>query len=157
MHRETVKHIGRIASRFEVLAVQGLQIVAVSIVFVGILVRYLPIGSAAMTWTEEAGRLVLVWLGFLGLGVVHRMNAHYRLTFFIQRLSPTARFATGIVSNVLIIAVMGIILKSTIDLCQQDISLVTLNLQWPLILIDIPLAVGSGLVILYSIAKMILK
>lgn len=40
----------------------------------------------SLVWTEETSRILMVWLGFLGIAIGFRERAHIAIEFFVQRL-----------------------------------------------------------------------
>lgn len=45
----------------------------------------------SLFWSEELGRLFLVWLTFVGASVAYRRGAHIGIEFFVERLGPRLR------------------------------------------------------------------
>lgn len=53
----------------------------------------------SLFWSEELGRLTLVWLTFLGASVAYKRRAHVGLDFLVRRLPPgLQRVLAGLVS-----------------------------------------------------------
>ncbi len=42
-------------------------------------------------WAEEVGRILLVWITFLGASAAFKRKAHMGVDLFVQRLSPSTR------------------------------------------------------------------
>lgn len=56
------------------------------LVFVNVVCRY--VFNFSLIWVEELTRYMMVWLGFLGSGLVLRIGAHVAVDFFQDLLSP---------------------------------------------------------------------
>jgi len=50
----------------------------------------------SLFWSEELGRLLLIWLTFLGASVAYRRGAHIGLDVLAARLGPGARRAARV-------------------------------------------------------------
>ena len=58
------------------------------LVFVNVVCRY--VFNFSLIWVEELTRYMMVWLGFLGSGLVLRFGAHVAVDFFQDLLPPGA-------------------------------------------------------------------
>ena len=58
------------------------------LVFVNVVCRY--VFNFSLIWVEELTRYMMVWLGFLGSGLVLRFGAHVAVDFFQDLLPPRA-------------------------------------------------------------------
>ncbi|WP_448384642.1 TRAP transporter small permease [Desulfosoma sp.] len=47
----------------------------------------------SLFWSEEVGRILLVWITFLGATVAYRRKAHVGIDVAVRRLAPAARRA----------------------------------------------------------------
>lgn len=54
-----------------------------------VLCRYVL--NHSIFWAEEVGRILLVWITFLGGSVAFKRRAHMGVEFFVQRLSASGR------------------------------------------------------------------
>lgn len=71
------------------LAEWTLAVVAMTMVSVIGLQVFFRYGlNNSLFWSEELGRLLLVWLTFLGASVAYRRGAHVGVDIFVARLSP---------------------------------------------------------------------
>lgn len=73
--------------------------------------------NQSLFWSEEVGRILLVWITFLGATVAYRRKAHVGIDVAVRRLAPAARRAlerlllglSGVFFLVLIVYGMGFI------------------------------------------------
>jgi TRAP-type transport system small permease protein len=50
----------------------------------------------SLFWSEEVGRICLVWLSFLGATAAYRRGAHIGIGFFVEKLPQRLRFGLRI-------------------------------------------------------------
>src|SRR4051794_24158323 len=72
--------------RFVVVVLMALMCV---IVLAGVFWRYV-LGDA-LSWTEEAGRYTMIWLGFLAVGPALREGGHVAVDAILNRMPGGAR------------------------------------------------------------------
>lgn len=75
--------------------------------FSNIVLRYFF--NYSITWTEEMSRFLFVWLIFLGAIGALKDGNHLGFTSFVQGLPQTAKKICYLVSNVLMVACLGIL------------------------------------------------
>src|SRR5215813_4766954 len=119
-----------VASLPEVLA--GLLLVAVTILlFLQTAFRYVlfvPIG-----WAEEAARIGLIWLTFLGATVCSRRGLHSRFTILFDRVPLPLRRGMGALSDLVTLLFAGIMVVKGWDMVQHS-----WYERW--IMLDVPMA-----------------
>ncbi|WP_028659188.1 TRAP transporter small permease [Nocardioides insulae] len=54
-------------------------------------------------WSEETGRVLLVWIGFLSAGIGFREGAHIALSFVVDRMPAVVRTVLGRFAQLLIL------------------------------------------------------
>lgn len=108
---ENTKFLQRLRGRIA----QGVNILGCSIllsitglVFVQVVLR--KFFNAPLAWPEEMVRIFLVWASFLGAFVAMHQKKHLMLSVVVSRLTPVKRKVLKILTNVLILVVMGIFL-----------------------------------------------
>jgi len=128
---------GAAAGAFRMVAslpeiVSGLLLIAVTVLlFLQTAFRYVlfvPIG-----WAEEAARIGLIWLTFLGATVCSRRGLHSRFTILFDRAPPGLRRGMGALSDLVTLLFAGIMVVKGWDMVQQS-----RYERW--IMLDIPMA-----------------
>jgi TRAP-type C4-dicarboxylate transport system permease small subunit len=76
----------------------------VVVVFLQILARY--VFKAPLVWTEEVARFAFIWLAFVGVAVTERQNAHFRITFLVEKAPPRLRYAIWALVELCILATL---------------------------------------------------
>jgi TRAP-type C4-dicarboxylate transport system permease small subunit len=61
----------------------------------------------SLFWSEELGRILLVWLTFLGATVAYRRGAHLGVDSLVHRLPPRARAGAGAAAHLVCLALFA--------------------------------------------------
>jgi TRAP-type C4-dicarboxylate transport system permease small subunit len=146
----TPKHTGRIevwlvaVNRWLVIA---LMAVMATLVFANVVSRYLF--SYSIIWVEELTRYMMVWVGFMGSGLVLRYGAHIAVDVF-QDLLP-ARAAQAL--RALIVVVLAVVFASMAWLGFQYVGFAwdqeTPVLNWNIGIVYLAIPVGSVLMLVH--------
>jgi TRAP-type C4-dicarboxylate transport system permease small subunit len=105
-----------------------LLLVMVAISALQVLVRYVPPESVDLFWTEEASRLLLIWLTFWGAAVLQRTNDHMALSVVADALPRAARAVILVIVDIIVVITLGILAwygfqAASVSLMQQTIGL----------------------------------
>lgn len=92
--------VDRIYRMFEHLLVLGLAVMAL-MVFANVVLRY--VFNSGLTLTEEVGRLIFVWLTFLGSIVALRQGTHLGMDSVIRRLPHGAKVGCFVLSHLMML------------------------------------------------------
>ena len=87
--------------------VAGLMAALLVLVFCAVIFRYL-LGSP-LTWSEELGRLCLVWVSFLGSYLAHRRGQHVAVTFIREKLPAICQRWISTALVLLLLAFLGVL------------------------------------------------
>ena len=116
-----------------------LMAILVVIVVAGVFFRYV-LGSS-IPWSEEIGRYLMVWLGFLGASLALREGLHVGVELMVQRVPPRVAawlsgLARGLVAGFLfIVTYSGISLVA--NLWDQVSPVAGLRMTWPYLAIPL--------------------
>ncbi|PKR78205.1 hypothetical protein CEY16_00135 [Halalkalibacillus sediminis] len=127
-----------------------------AIVFVTILqVVFRFVFDSPLTWTDEIGRFLLIWVVFLGVGVVSFDDKHLAVNMLQENMSPKVHLITTQIMRLIIIVFLVIVIYTSIDV----VRVAHLNSTGAL---DIPYSfwrgaapVGSALMIIFTILRSI--
>ena len=78
-------------------AIASLMFVMMGLTFTQVVARYLMHHS--LSWSEEVGRYVFVWISFLGLAAAFRSGAHVALDILSDMLAPAPRRVLAIINT----------------------------------------------------------
>jgi TRAP-type C4-dicarboxylate transport system permease small subunit len=88
----------------------------------------------ALSWTDELGRYMMIWVGFFGCYLAARDNSHVGVEMFVQLFKPGARKVFHIAARLVVIAFLVIILAKS----GEQLSLLGIQKSSAL---EIPMAV----------------
>ncbi len=54
----------------------------------------------SLFWSEELGRMLLVWISFLGATVAYKRDAHIGIDFLVRKLSDSVRSRIKIITDI---------------------------------------------------------
>ena len=128
------------------LLVMALMAVLVVVVVASVLFRYVLLSP--LSWSEEVGRYLMIWVGFLAASIAIQQGMHVGIDFVLQWVgSGTAawlrRLARGLTALfLLIVTVYGFVL--VVGLWNQWSPVLQFRMTWPYLAIP----VGSLLMLL---------
>ncbi|MBU0462064.1 MAG: TRAP transporter small permease [Proteobacteria bacterium] len=100
----TSKWLDRLASWMVILFLSFMVIVTTT----GVISRY---GfNSALSWSEELGRYLLVWISFLGATLATYKESHIGISLVFDRFPIRGQFWVGVIVDIIIILFMGSIL-----------------------------------------------
>ena len=108
------------SARILVTVFMGLMCV---VVLFGVFCRYI-LGDA-LTWTEEASRYLMIWLGFLATGLALREGGHVAVDTFLNRLTGRARRFGVMFIRLLALSFLAVVIIAGIFLLQRVSTQIT--------------------------------
>ena len=99
------------------------------IVPAGVFFRYLL--NAALSWTDELGGFLLVWMTFLGCVVALDRGTHLDFDFLALKLPPRARRLAALVCDLALAALLVVILVNGIAISQRLMSQTAVSVPLP--------------------------
>ena len=120
-----------------------------------VIVRYLLSDTITMPWTEEFGRLVMVWGALWGAAQLQRSDDHISMSVIYDQLPPRAQFAVRLFGDAVTLAVLVPVVwygwKAAVAL---DI-MYTIALGLPLSVFAYPIPVAGGLIVLHTVSLIV--
>lgn len=111
----------------------------VVIVVASVLFRYVLLSP--LTWSEEVGRYVMIWVGFLAASIAVRQGLHVGVDFVVQWVRPgIATWLRGLARGativfLLIVTGYGFVLVT--NLWEQWSPVMDIRMTWPYLAIPI--------------------
>ncbi len=140
----------RLAEALMVLALAGMVIA----VFVNVVLRY--VFHTSIVSYEEISRLLFVWLVAIGAIVAAFEGSHLGFDLVTSRVGPAARRVLFWLSQLLVLACMGLLLSGSWDQVQAGLNSFSTVLGYPLALgaaATLVLAVGLIVVTLRDLRR----
>lgn len=142
-------------SKFLESAISLILILLTLVVIYNAMARFLPIDPTQMAWTEEIGRLLLLWLGFVGAGLITREEKHFVIDLFTRRMGGRTRLLWQLLGDVLTIAFLAILIRETIPVVIDQMGQITSGaVEMPLGFFSLSLLVGIFIMIFYVIKNL---
>jgi TRAP-type transport system small permease protein len=92
----------------------GLLIVVVAVVFINVVGRYFF--HAPLRWSDEVAQFLFLWLAYLGALAALMGGRHYSFPNLIDMLPAKARLAVKTLSDLLVLAMLGILVWTGVQL-----------------------------------------
>jgi tripartite ATP-independent transporter DctM subunit len=124
-----------------------------SVVLTDVTIRFLL--TQSLLWSEEASKLCLTTLAFLGGALAYRAGHHTAIQFVTNFFSAGAREATAIAIDTFILCCGLIALYVSFDLLAVANQALTPILQISTAWIVLPFNVGFAMIVLFAIERLI--
>jgi len=127
--------------------------ILVLVVLIAVFFRYV-LGNS-LPWSEEVGRYLSVWVGFLGASVALSKRIHIGVDYFVDRLPRKQRRLLKLISETTILILLGIISFYGIELVvfqiPQKSPALLISMFWPYL--SVP--VGTLLMMIQGLSLLI--
>ncbi|MXU66012.1 TRAP transporter small permease subunit [Rhodobacteraceae bacterium KN286] len=145
------KLLDAIATACRVLT--GLSLVILTVIF-GWLVFGRYVLNATPTWVEQAALLLVMTIAFIGAAVGVHENAHLSVSVFRGLVPAPVRTAFVIVTDLAMAGFGGLMLVYGAKLTAFKWGSMIPLIQLPEGLRSLPLTIGGGLILLFSLAHL---
>lgn len=88
----------------------------------------------ALSWTDEIGRYMMIWVGFFGCYLAARDNSHAGVQMFVDLFKPNVRHVFHVVARLVVITFLILILTKS----GEQLSLLSIQKSSAL---EIPMAI----------------
>lgn len=152
-----IRHFFSTASAWLDRAVSGLVValltVMVAVTTAGVVSRY---GfNSALSWSEELGRYLLVWISFLGAGLATYRGSHIGISILFDRLPKKARQWLVVFTDGVIVLFMGAVLAGGIKTLPMIHVRTAPTLSVPMSLPYLIMPVATGIIIFHILARLV--
>lgn len=132
-----------------VIALMLLAIVVVTILQV--ILRF--VFNQPLTWPDELGRFLLIWLVFIGAAVVSFDDRHLGVEVIQEKMSPKVKLISSMILRALIMVFLFITIYSSIDLIRIAHTQTSAALEIPDSYWRAAAPVGAALMIFYILIR----
>lgn len=127
-----------------------LVLVMVAAATLQIIVRYFDIAAFDLHWTEELGRLALVWAAFWGAACLQRLDDHIRMTALYDYIPDKGKAVFRILGDVTTLAVLVLIVWFGWQTARNLDIMMTIALGVPLSVFAYPVPIAGALMMIYT-------
>lgn len=103
---QMTKKIVSVLNRIEEVALVGMFAVMVGIIFVQVIMRY--IFNNSLSWSEELGKFLFVWISWIGISIGARRGEHIKITMFVDKFGHKGQHIANIISEIIVIGICGV-------------------------------------------------
>lgn len=147
------KKIISIFNRLEDIALVLMFLAMVLIIFVQVIMRY--VFNDSLSWSEELGKFLFVWLSWFGISIGARRNEHIRITMFLNKLSFRATKVAAIAAELVVIGICAVTFYYGVSLVIGQAGVryagIKISMSWGYLSV----VVGCGLMILRSVVGIV--
>ena len=154
--------LGRIEKTINRLTVIGAVVGGVFTGVMTVIVGYAVVGryvfSRPLGWSEEISMYLMVWAVFLGAAYTLKEEAHIGVDILISKLKPEIRKIFLLFHYVVGIIVFSILFYKGIEMVALSLKMGSrsMAIEFPLCIAHLAVPVGSAILILQCIHKLIL-
>ena len=120
----------------------------------GVFARYFM--NEALAWSEEVARYSMVWLSFIGGGLVFRRGGHIAIDVLVRKLPDgiIKHLVFGI-TQLVILCFLGVVFWKGLEMLGQSAFMTTPALQMSMVVPYAAIPVGAALMIYHLMAAAI--
>ncbi|MGB7180566.1 MAG: TRAP transporter small permease [Burkholderiaceae bacterium] len=107
--------------------------------------------NSALSWAEESGKYLMVWLTFLGAPIALREFGHINIDVLVKIIPPRMQQFMHLLVNLIICFTMSIVLWKGLGFAEQGARQVASSFNLSMFWLYISVPVGSALTILVAI------
>src|ERR1700732_499 len=130
-----------------------LVIAEIVILFAGVVSRYGL--HSPLIWSDELASILFLWLAMLGASVAFRRSEHMRMTAIVASAKPAMRAYLDVVATSAALAFLLLIAWPAYEYAYEESFITTPALQIPNVWRAAALPVGTGLMALFALLRLV--
>ena len=91
----------------------------VAAIFLQIIMRF--VFNNSLSWSEELGKFIFVWISWLGISIGERRREHIRITLIVDKLSVKWKKIFEIIANILLLGILFVTLYYAVILVNLSL------------------------------------
>ncbi len=123
-----------------------LMLAMMGVIFSQVVARY--VFHHSLSWSEEVGRYIFVWISFLGMAAAFKAGSHVALDLLIKYLRGVSRKTLELINGALVVVLSSALFAGGVKLfflgMRQKSPALKLPMNWVYIVVPV-----SGLILLY--------
>lgn len=121
----------------------------VLVIFIQVIMRYCFNNS--LSWSEELGKFLFVWLSWIGISIGAKRGEHIKISILVDKLHPYAANAADILSDIIVVGICAVTAYYGISLVMSQAGVhysgIKISMAWGYLAV----ALGCILMILRSL------
>ncbi|MDF2546769.1 MAG: transporter [Anaerosolibacter sp.] len=122
----------------------------VGIIFFQVIMRY--VFNNSLSWSEELGKFLFVWLSWLGISIGHRRKEHIKITLLVDKLPYKLKKLAEAITELILIVICGITLYYGVIMINIQVNVpyagIKISTAWGYL----SLVLGCGIFIIRAVA-----
>ncbi|SFD88730.1 TRAP-type C4-dicarboxylate transport system, small permease component [Lentibacillus persicus] len=132
-------------------------VLLLAIVFITLLqVFFRFVLDSPLVWTDELSRFLLIWMVFLGAGIVSFDDKHLAVNVLQENMPPRIKLISDLIVRSVIVIFLGILIYTSIDIVAAAHYNRSGALEIPFSYWRVSITVGSILMIGYTVLRSVL-
>lgn len=140
-------------NRFEDILLIAMFVAMVAIIFMQVIMRYAFNNS--LSWSEELGKFLFVWLSWVGISIGARRREHIKITMLIDKLPYRIARSMDVLVELILIGICGITAYYGVTLVFSQVGThyagIRISMSWGYLAV----VIGCVLMMIRSIVTMI--
>ncbi len=104
-----------------------------------------------LAWMTELGEFLMVWVTFLGGAAAAQRGAHMSINEFLDKLEPAGRRWADAAVQAFTVLIFAVVFYYGVGIVSGSWSTVLTTLEWPMAWQYMPLPIGAGLILLFTV------
>lgn len=100
------KNFLTIINRAEDICLVVMFFTMVAVIFLQIIMRY--VFNDSLTWSEELGKFIFVWISWLGISIGQRRDEHIKITMLTDKFPAPIQKIVAIIADVILILILAV-------------------------------------------------
>ncbi len=116
-----LKRIVGIIDRVEDTCLIAMFAGMVGVIFFQVIMRY--VFNNSLSWSEELGKFLFVWISWIGISIGHRRQEHIKITMLVDKFPYRWNKAAEAVTELILIIICGITMFYGIMMIQIQLTI----------------------------------
>jgi TRAP-type C4-dicarboxylate transport system permease small subunit len=99
-------NIIKVLDKIEETVLVSMFVVMVGIIFFQVIMRY--VFNNSLSWSEEFGKFLFVWISWLGISIGHKRKEHIKITLVVDKLPHKLKMICEAISELILVIICGI-------------------------------------------------
>ncbi len=145
------KKVTNVLDKVENIVLVSMFVAMVLVIFFQVIMRY--VFKNSLSWSEELGKFIFVWISWLGIAIGQKRGEHIRITLLVDRLPFKGQQFLNLLSDIIVILICLVTTYYSISLVGSQAGTryagIKISMSWGYLSV----AVGCILMIIRCIAS----
>lgn len=122
------------------------------LIIIAVIFRYLL--NAPISWYEELGRVIFMWIAFLGAAIGVKNKLHFGITFFVTKFPEKLRYISQLIGILVSLSVSVVLFLASYNVTAMSLKHEFHQLEVSAAWLNASVTVSTALMILYLIGHL---